>query len=240
MTGSRQPPGTASAATAAQLALRFPLTSRYHFDTFEVGSNAELVRRVLAVVDEPGFQGCFIDGPPGVGRTHLLQAACHRFADPGGAIYLPLREVTPALLEGLSSRGLVALDDLDAWLGDDAAEAALVALYQGLLGNAGRLLVSARAPARELGFRFADLASRLRGLPAYHLQGLDDAGKRRVLARLAAARGLALTPAVLDFWLARSARDLAHLLEEFERLDRAAMAEQRRITVPLIKNVLGL
>ncbi len=237
MSDSRKPP---QRAAGAQLTLSFPLKARCHFETFEVGANVELVQRLEALVVEAGFQGCFLAGAPGVGRTHLLQAACHRFSAPGGAVYLPLREVNPALLDGLDSRGLVAVDDLDAWLGDREAEAALLALYQGLLGRGGRLLVSAPEPARRLQFHLADLASRLRGLPAYLVHGLDDAGKARVLTRLAAARGLTLSPAVLDFWLSRSGRDMAALLEQFERLDQAALSARRRVTVPLLKDVLGL
>lgn len=235
----------------AQLALKFPLSSRAQFETFEVGGNAELVGRLQELADSDGFAGCLdgfvgclLYGPPGVGRSHLLQATCHRLGRtvPGGTIYLPLGEPTlsPASLEGLDSLALVALDDVDAWLGRDDTERALLALYQGLHLAGGRLLVSAAAPATGLEFRYGDLASRLRGLPTYQVRSLDDAQKARVLRRLAAERGLDLPQPVVDFWLSRSARDLARLLDELNRLDDAAMAAQRRITVPLLKEVLGL
>jgi len=221
-----------------QLALRFPLSSRYHFDSFVAGANGELVRRLETLdAEDPAFHGYLLYGPAGVGRTHLLQAACHRHAS---AIYLPLREVTPAMLEGLDTRHLVALDDVEAWLGDATAEAALLGLYQGLHASGGRLLVSAAAPAVELDCHYPDLASRLRALAAYRVEALDDADKARVLARLARERGLVLSQPVLHFWLTRGTRDLAVLLEQLERLDAAAMAAQRRVTVPLLKQVLGL
>jgi len=221
-----------------QLALRFPLSPRYHFDSFVTGGNGELVRRLESLdAGDPLFHGYLLYGPAGVGRTHLLQAACHHH---DSAIYLPLREVTPAMLDGLETRHLVALDDVEAWLGDAAAEAELLGLYQGLHAYGGRLLVSAPAPAAELGCHYPDLASRLRALAAYRVEALDDAGKARVLARLARERGLVLSRPVLDFWLTRSTRDLAVLIDQLERLDAAAMAAQRRVTVPLLKQVLGL
>lgn len=237
-TPTRQPP---AAVGGAQLALRFPPSSRATFDTFEPGANVELISRLRALDEDNGaFCGYYLFGVPGAGRSHLLQAACQRHGS--GAIYLPLgnADVGPGLLEGLDTRRLVALDDIERWLGDADAERALLDLYQGLLTAGGRLLVSAARPAARLRFHFADLASRLRGLPAYQVQPLDDAGKARVLARLAARRGLDLSAAVVDFWLARSARDLPSLLDEFDRLDAAALAGQRRITVPLVKEVLGL
>jgi DnaA family protein len=232
-------------ARGAQLALRFPLSSRTRFDSFVVGANAELVRRLEQLSETPGFGGCFLYGALGVGRTHLLQAVCHHhgtLAGSGAAIYLPLAEpdVGPGSLEGLESLSLVALDDADCWLGRADAERALLALYQGLQSAGGRLLVSAGASATRLAFHFADLASRFRGLPGYQVQPLADADKAQVLRRLAEERGLALTAPVLEFWLARSSRDLASLVDQLERLDEAAMAAQRRITVPLLKEVLGL
>jgi DnaA family protein len=232
-------------ARGAQLALSFPLSSRARFDSFVAGPNGEVVRRLEQLMQGDTFAGCFLHGAAGVGRTHLLQAVCHHHGGAGavgGAIYLPLADpsVTPASLEGLDTLALVALDDVDAWLGQADAELALLTLYQGLQAGGGRLLVSAGLPAIRLSFCFADLASRLRGLPTYQVQALADADKARVLKRMAQDRGLQLGPAVLNFWLARSARDLASLVDELERLDQAAMAAQRQVTVPLLKQVLGL
>ena len=58
----------------------------------------------------------------------------------------------------------------------------------------------------------------------------------------AAARrkGLTLEEAVLDFWLHRVSRNLCDLLSDLELLDDAALVEQRRVTIPLIKDVLKL
>lgn len=229
----------------AQLALRFPLSTRARFDTFVVGGNGELVRRLEQLAEGRRFAGCFVHGQPGTGRSHLLQAACHEHGAPGrsrGAIYLPLADpgVAPESLDALDTLDLVALDDVDRWLGEPETERALLALYQGLQAAGGRLLVSASVSPAGLTCHFADLASRLRSLPSYPIRPLDDAGKAEVLKRLARDRGLKLTGPVLEFWLARSGRDLAHLLDELDRLDQAAMAAQRRLTVPLVKEVLGL
>lgn len=241
MTSRRsQPP--ASAARHVQLALRFPLAARARFEDFLDAGNEELVRRLQDLdAGASGFRGYLLFGAAGSGRSHLLQAACHAHAG-GGAMYLPLADplLTPQMLEGLDTLGLVALDDVDAWLGREDAERALLALYQGLQAAGGRLLVSSTRPPGALDCRFADLGSRLRGLAAYQLQPLDDAGRARLLQRLAAQRGLEVGGAVLEFWLSRSPRELPALLAELDRLDQAAMAAQRRLTVPLVKQVLGL
>ena len=43
---------------------------------------------------------------------------------------------------------------------------------------------------------------------------------------------------VLDYLFRRVGRDLATLIALLERLDRAALAAQRRITVPFLRGVL--
>lgn len=231
-----------------QLALKFPLSTRYRFDTFVAGANPELMRFLETLPEQAGFAGALLHGPAGAGRTHLLQAACHAQGEAAaggaapGAIYLPLNDpaLLPASLEALDTLELVAVDDVDAWIGQPEHERALLDLYQGLHARGGHLLVSARLPAAGLRFHYHDLASRLGGLPSYRVRPLGDADKAGVLRRLAAERGLELPAAVLDFWLARSARDLPSLLDDLDRLDGAAMAAQRRLTVPLLKQVLGL
>lgn len=225
-----------------QLTLAFPLNSQSRFDNFVSTGNEELVRRLREISAEPQqSRGYFLWGDAGVGKTHLLQACCQKLGESDrAAIYLPLADpdVVPEFLDGLERLSLVALDDLDAWVGRDRHEQALVGLYQGLVETGGRLLVAARR--RELNFHYADLASRLRGLTAYPVHPLDDAGKALVLQRLAGERGLTLDRAVLDFWLSRGSRALADLLHQLDVLDQAAMQAQRRITVPLLKQVLGL
>jgi len=231
-------------ATHRQLVLDFPLNSRCRFEDFVTGANAEAVEALRALGVEPGrFRGCLLAGPRGTGKTHLLQAACRQQTDaPGTAIYLPLadRALDPAALEGLEYCALVALDDIEAWLGDGERERVLLALYQGLVEQGGAMLVATGKSPAALETRFPDLLSRLRAFTVYTLRPLDDSGKAIVLRRLAGERGLELGQPVLDYWLSRGGRDLVSLIEQFERLDAAAMAAQRRATVPLLKAVLDL
>jgi len=234
----------AGRAAHRQLVLAFPLNSRYRFDDFLPGDNAEVVAALRSLGAAPTrFEACLLAGPRGTGKTHLLQAVCRLHANAsGGAIYLPLADpaLDPAALEGLEQCALVALDDIDAWLGDAERERVLLGLYQGLVARGGALLVAATRGPAALETRYPDLLSRLRAFTLYTLRPLDDAGKAAVLRRLAGERGLELGRSVLDYWLSRGARDLASLIEQFERLDAAAMAAQRRATVPLLKAVLGL
>ncbi|MGA1370438.1 MAG: HdaA/DnaA family protein [Pseudomonadales bacterium] len=227
-----------------QLALAFPLRARARFEDLEPGTLTEAVAALHSLDALPGrFRACLLWGAPATGKTHLLQAACRAVALRGSrAMYLPLAEPGVPLdaLEGLEHCELVALDDLQVWIGQPDRERALVALYQGLYASGGALVVALDRAPLAVEFTFPDLASRVRALPSYALPLLGDEAKRGVLRRLGAERGLDLPSTVLDFWFARGARDLATLIGQLEELDAAAWTEQRRITVPLLKSVLGL
>jgi DnaA-homolog protein len=60
-----------------------------------------------------------------------------------------------------------------------------------------------------------------------------------VLHQRAQRRGLAIDDAALDWLMRRVGRDLGSLTQLFDRLDRAALAAQRRLTVPFLREVLG-
>ena len=211
------------------------------FANYVVGGNGDLVNRLLRPGD--GFEAFWLWGPPASGKSHLAHAACHWHVGLGAkAAYVPLASAPedPEVLRGLAAYDLVALDDLQHWLGRVDLERALMGLYQGLVARGHRLLVAAERPAAALGFALDDVGSRLRSAASWEVRELDDAGKGLVLADRARRRGLQVPSQVLDYWFARRERQLSRLLDDFERLDRAAWDEQRRLTVPLLKKVLDL
>jgi len=227
---------------AVQLTIPLDVADRRDFATFDVGANGELLERLQSLAAQPATAGIWLWGAAGSGRSHLLQALCQAAADAGHrAAYLPLGSLPPdrGLLDDMVS-DVLTLDDVDVWLGDGELEAALVGTYQNQLEVGAPLVVSAPVPAAAVDFVLPDLASRFKSLASYRLVPPDDEGLRRVLRGEARRRGLELSPATLDFWLARSRRRLPVLLAELDQLDRAALAAQRRLTIPLLKDVLDL
>lgn len=224
--------------------LTFPLKLKglKHFGNYHIGANAELVARLRTLPTDAGTLGYWLWGQPGRGRSHILQASCHKVESDGRrAVYLPfdLLPRDPLILDGLEA-DLVALDDVDLWLGDETLETNLMALYQRCLEAGASLLCSADLSAQQSKFAIADLGSRLRALAGFEVLPPDDEGLRAILAGAAGRQGLELTDSVLDFWLHRSTRSLPILLQQLEHLDATALAEQRRVTIPLIKQVLAL
>ena len=98
-------------------------------------------------------------------------------------MYVPLDEhvAEPALLAGLESVDLLALDCVERVAGDAAWERQLFVLFNELAARRGGLLLAARPAAGAAGFAMPDLASRAAGAVTYRLQPLADADRLAAL-----------------------------------------------------------
>lgn len=229
-----------------QLPLGIKLNDEATFTNFYAGPNAAVVAAVEAL---SGSQPVLPDtclylwGSAQSGRSHLLQAACHRMAESGGlAMYLPLAEVQdlgPDVLEGMEHFDLLCLDQLDALVGDAAWEEALFHLYNRLREQGSRLLMAASAAPRVMGFSLPDLASRLSWGLVFQLQPLSDVDKQHMLILRAELRGLQLSEDVARYLLSRGARGMGELFQVLEQLDQASLQAQHRLTIPFVKRVMG-
>lgn len=185
----------------------------------------------------------YLWGGAGCGLSHLLQACCHRAYETGrSAQYLPLRAFqeypADALLEGLAELDLVCLDDIDVIAGDTQREHAVFHLYNQIKERHGQLLVSGNAPPGELGISLADLASRLGWGAVFQLRVPGDSERCRILQFRAKCLGINLTEDVVRYLFNHFERGLPALMTMLEKLDRASLQQQRKITIPFVKTLL--
>jgi len=222
------------------LALRYPPDQR--LDTF-VAAPEGVIGQLQSLATQPGGDWLYLAGASGVGKTHLLLATCAA-ADVAGrrAAYLPLIAAAGRLreaLEALEGNDLLALDGLQAIAGDRNDEIALFDAHNRARAAGITLIYAARDNPDALALGLPDLRSRLSQCTRIALAPLDDDGRRDVLRQRAQRRGLVLEEAALEWLLKRVDRDLAGLTGLLDRLDRASLAAQRRITVPFLRQVLG-
>jgi DnaA family protein len=227
-------------ADATQLPLALTIADHARFDTFVGAANEAAVEHVRAVAAGRA-DALWLWGAQASGKTHLLQAACRAAAAAERrAMYLPLHlALEPEILGGLDAVELLAVDDVERVAGVDEWERALFVLLNGVTERRRGLLLAARAAPAAVGFRLPDLASRAGGAVGYRLKALDDGERLVALRGHAAARGLELERAAAEYLLARVDRDMAGLGLWLERLDRASLAEQRKITIPFIRELLA-
>lgn len=223
-----------------QLPLGVQLRASAVFASYAPGRNAAALQAVSNLVAAGGAP-LWLWGAAGCGKTHLLHAALAAWDEaPGPAAYLPLAlpGLQPSMLAGLDHCGLLALDEVDAVAGNAAMETALFHLWNGLLERGGRVLLAARQPPAGVGVRLPDLASRFSSSLVLQLHAPDETELVEVLRVMAAQRGLELGPEVAAFLLRRVRRDTHELAGLVERLDAAALAAQRALTVPFVRDVL--
>ena len=203
------------------------------FAGFLAGDNAA----VVAQLREQQWPGApiYLWGPAGSGKTQLLRELQARALESGlVAQWFDASSATPWTLA--DDVALVLLDGVDQF--SPAQQHAAFTLF---VDGASRLNVqfasAGRLPPVDLGVR-EDLRTRLGWGPVHAVRPLAESDTRSALRQEARRRGIVLGDEVLDYILARFARDLASLMQLLHRLDGFALAEKRAVTVPLLKRML--
>ncbi|TDX30875.1 regulatory inactivation of DnaA Hda protein [Modicisalibacter xianhensis] len=227
----------------AQLPLGIGLRDDATFANFMPRGNAAALAALQAQLDDCGETFIYLWGSEGSGRSHLLQAACHEASRRDKrALYLPLNDLghfPPHMLEDVERLDLVVIDDIDQVVGRKRWEEALFHGFNRLRDAGKRLIISAPAAPRQLDVKLPDLASRLTWGVTFQVQRLDDEGRFEALKLRAQGRGMQLPDEVARYILHRGSRRLPELFSTLERLDRASLTAQRKLTIPFVKQALG-
>lgn len=223
----------------SQIPLALTLDDYASFASFTSGENFAAVEHARALADGAA-DTLWLWGAAGVGKSHVLQAACRAATAAGRrAMYVALPAASPAILADLEQVDLLAIDDVDAVAGDAEWERALFVILNAFMSRRGALLLAATKPAAQCGFQLRDLASRGAGAVTYRLAALTDEDRVTAVRLHAAARGIELDVAAAEFLLKRVPRDMAALTHWLARLDRASLSAQRKLTIPFIREQLG-
>ncbi len=226
-----------------QLPLGIRLPDRAVFASFLPARNREALEHARRVAGAEVSGATWICGPPSAGKTHLLQAVCAQSAESRRAGYFPLAQLASlgvGVLEGLPQLECVCLDDLEAVAGRLDWEKAIFGLLREVEDCGGALVMAARPPPALLAWGLPDLGSRCAAGAVLPLRALDEVEQQQALQLRARLRGVEL-PEETSRWLQRRfPRDMRRLYELLDTLDEAALAAQRRLTVPFIREVLRL
>jgi DnaA-homolog protein len=227
-----------------QLPLSVGLRDDCLLENFYPGDNAQAINHIQQLARGLGERFIFVWGAKGVGRTHILQGACHlAHQHQRRSVYLAIPDIisqSPRLLEGLERVDLVCLDDFESIAGNAIWEEALFHFFNRHRAEQRGLLIAAHAAPKALGIQLPDLQSRLTWGVTYLLHPLNDEDLLAALKLRAHQRGLELNDEVGMFLIRRVTRAMPKLYERLDRLDEASLAAKRRLTIPFVKDVLGL
>jgi DnaA family protein len=223
-----------------QLPLSVRLRDRALFESYFAGPNGTVVAQLLTLAAHapPGLTWLY--GPAGSGKTHLLQAICARAG--GAALYLPLSEVASleaAALGEWQGASCLCIDELATVAGQVLWERELFALYRDCEERGASLVMAARETPAQLPFALPDLASRCAAGQRLGLLALDEPEQCEALRLRARQRGFELPEESARYLQRRLPRDMASLFALLDELDTAALAAQRRLTVPFIRDALA-
>lgn len=242
--------------TGAKAAPPPQLNRDYDLDNFVVGNNNRLAQAAArSVAESPGtvYNPLFVHSRAGMGKTHLLQAICHRFLElhPAQQVaYLGAREFTAALVRARREKtteafratycsvSLLALDDVHLLADKESSQEEFFHVFNELHSQKQQLVVSAHRPPQDIPTLSERLASRLRWGLTVGLDEPDHETRLAVLRQKAAARHLRVADEVLAYVASHVEGSIRELEGALIRLAALASLTQRPMTVAAAREAL--
>ena len=224
-----------------QIPLGVRLADRAVFGSYLPAHNSEALQHLQRLSHGAAGVLTWLCGPGSSGKTHLLQAACAAASEHMRAGYVPLAEVASlgvGMLDGLPQMQCLCLDDVDRVAGRLEWERGIFGLLQEVEESGSRLILAAQVPPALLEWALADLGSRCAAAAVFQLRLLEEEEQHAALQLRARLRGLELPDETWHWLRKRFPRDMRTLYQLLDALDEAALAAQRRLTVPFIREVL--
>lgn len=219
-----------------QLPLDIQAPSVPTLDNFLMGRNAELLQLLNNVlVRKENERFIYVWGDAGCGKSHLLQAMVAAFqTNNQTAVFFSAGKHHEFVTS--NTVDCVAIDDIDELNASGQAE--LFKLYNQLRDESEAvLLVSGSSAPKYLDMR-QDLVTRLGWGLVYQVHELSEEEKINALKQHATSNGFNLSQDVCVYLLRHGRRDLSSLMLIIDALDRYSLANQRHITVPLLRELL--
>ncbi len=227
---------------STQLTLSISLRDDATFANYYTQENMFALQALQQLAKGKGENSLYLWGKTGTGRTHLLQAVCHEAqVFHRTASYLPLSEhafLDPSMCEGLESMDIVCIDDIDAIAGQKRWEEAMFHLFNRVRAAQKHIVFAGASPLQDNPIQLADLRSRLAWGLTYQLKPLNDEEKMAALNLRARNRGMNIPLDVSQFLFNRYSRDMNDLFAALDKLDQASLRDQRKITIPFVKQIL--
>lgn len=200
------------------------------FDNFVIGDNAEVVARLQAAGRAGAADLLYLYGPPGSGRSHLIEATQRGAARP--TLRLPAKAAGDF---SATAGALLLIDDIEQL--DEIAQIALFRCFNSAQHDRlAMVLAGSEAPLR-LPLR-EDLRTRVGATLMFEIKPLSDADKARTLLEQARARGMAVDAQLVDYLLRHGRRDLPSLLALLDALDAASLERKRPVTLSLLRELM--
>ncbi|MBL1218894.1 MAG: chromosomal replication initiator protein DnaA [Planctomycetes bacterium] len=233
------------------------LNPDYTFENFVVGPTNRLAHAAsIAVAEQPGraYNPFFIHGGVGLGKTHLLQAACQRIlaTDSQTRFYYTscdsfLNQFIEAVKAGEMSDfrhhfrniDILVVDDIHDLTGHDRSQEEFFHTFNALHQRGKQIVLSSDAAPSEIPHLEARLVSRFQQGLVARIDPPCYETRIGILKSKAAMRSLALDDDVVCFIAQRVDSNIRELEGALSQLQGMSMALNRPINLELAHEALG-
>jgi len=209
----------------SQLPLPLTLPARFSADNFFVSECNTEAYEILLNKKNWQQHALYLYGEKGSGKSHLA----HIWSQKEKALFIPSHNISP---EKVNKNSVV--EDIEF-----CSEEELLHLFNHCRDIGVKLLMTSSLLPVELPFRLPDLTSRLRACQITTINPPDDLVIANVMRKLFSDRQLLIDDEVINYISARVERTLENVKGMVDKIDGSALAQQKNITIPFVKKLLG-
>ena len=223
-----------------QLTFPWNKTFKSSFNSFYVDpQNEQLLKDIK---DLSNGDNLYIYGVKNSGKTYLLQSLCNEYSkNKKSALFLPLKEVVRYgvdIIESIENMDLVCIDGLEIIRNKKEWEIGLFNLINYSLQTNCRLIFTSSSEDIKAAFSLPDLDSRMKKFNSYEIFPISDNHLLEALKNIANLSSINLGDREAQYLITYTKRNMSDLVKILESLDQLSMENKRRITIPLIKELL--
>jgi len=233
------------------------LNSRYTFENFVIGpSNRHAHAYSMAVADSLAktYNPLFIYGGVGLGKTHLIQAICHKIRDKFGTglkiAYLPSEQFTNELIGAIQHHSTAAfrqkyrnsdvlvIDDVHFFGGKDSTQEEFFNTFNALYDSHKQIILSSDRPPKEIADLQDRLVSRFGWGLTTDIQPPDLETRVAILKKKIEREPVSVPDEVIFFIAQLIKTNIRELEGALVRTMAYSLMEEKPITLHLTKEVL--
>jgi DnaA family protein len=229
-----------------QLIFPFKADQRASFSNFFcTQENSGLLSRLDQIVNAENSHELIIDGLEGSGKSFLIQSICNELSLAQKKLaFIPMKKalnMDEEIIQNLASLDAVCIDDIQCIENNAKWEEAFFHLINECHQSQCTLIfsVTSNKSLDDL-FKLPDLLSRFKRMEHMTLKSVQDQDLMEALIFNCKNLDINLAQSELEFLVKYHVRDFSVLLEKIIFLDQRAGELKRKITIPLIKEILSL
>jgi|TARA_B100002019_G_C21182355_1_gene554377 DnaA family protein len=177
-----------------------------------------------------------------LGKSHLLQSVCNYYNEIGkSSFYLPIKtalDYEPSVLDSIHEIDLICIDDIDFLAKNDNWERAIFNLINQCQQSTSRIIFSLSGSIDRAGFNLPDLISRLNKLLKYNVANLENEDIEGAISLIIEHNSINIGDKEINYILNHAKRDIAYLKQILFKLDEYSLSTKKKITIPLIKEII--